>query len=93
MAETNRAIKEFLHESMYGHYKLNRSHAKANRIVKELFTFFFERPDCLPTEWRELSDMGDELNTARLVADYIAGMTDAFALQEAQRLFERDTGI
>ena len=93
MVEQNSAIKTFLHANMYGHYKLNRSHAKARRIVTELFTFFLAEPDCLPTEWRDRAGPPNSAQTARLVADYIAGMTDPFALGEARRLFEWDTRI
>ena len=93
MVEANRGVKTFLHTQMYDHYKLNRSHAKARRIVTELFDFLLADPDCLPTEWRARAEGPRNPETARLVADYIAGMTDAFALNEARRLFEWDTGI
>ena len=93
MVEANKGVKAFLHTHMYDHYRLNRSHAKARRIVTELFDFLLAAPDCLPTEWRARAEGPNSPTTARLVADYIAGMTDAFALNEARRLFEWDTGI
>lgn len=93
MRANDRAVKEFLFERMYRHYKVNRMAAKARRIVKEIFDLLLAEPGCLPTEWRPadwrlVSGMSGEAGTARLVADYIAGMTDRFALDEHARLFE-----
>ena len=82
------ALKEFLFEKMYRHYKLNRMTSKARRVVKDLFQLFVEEPDCLPTEWRrKAADSGPEA-MARLVTDYIAGITDRHALDEHRRLFD-----
>ena len=53
---------------------------------EELFRTFMNRPDRLPAEWHMRVTAGNDLKTARLVADYIAGMTDRFALREHQRL-------
>jgi dGTPase len=60
------------------------SHAK--RVVKDLFAMFMSEPECLPDDWRDKS--GDVTVHARLVADYIAGMTDRYALREHHRLFD-----
>ena len=88
MQENDAALKQFLLDNMYRHYKLNRMTSKARRVVKELFALFLAEPDCLPTDWRRKSGPAGSETTARLVTDYIAGMTDRFALDEHRRLFD-----
>ncbi|HYN39584.1 MAG TPA: dNTP triphosphohydrolase, partial [Rhodospirillales bacterium] len=88
MQDNDRALKAFLRERMYRHYKLNRMTSKARRLVKDLFRLFLNEPECLPTEWRQRTDGCASLRTARVVADYIAGMTDRFAADEHRRLFD-----
>lgn len=85
------ALRSFLHENMYRHYKVNRARSQAKRIVKSLFELFFSEPETLPPEWRARyegakgKDNGARL--ARVVCDYIAGMTDRYAMREYRRLF------
>jgi dGTPase len=87
MRNHDRALKRFLSERMYRHYRVNRMSSKARRVVRELFQLFLAEPECLPSEWRALT--GDKPSeTARIVADYLAGMTDRFALDEHRRLFD-----
>jgi dGTPase len=87
MRDHDRALKRFLHERMYRHYRVNRMSSKARRVVRELFQLFLAEPECLPGEWHALT--GDGMpETARVVADYLAGMTDRFALDEHRRLFD-----
>ena len=88
MSANDKALKAFLFERMYRHYKVNRMASKARRIVQDLFQLLLAEPECLPTEWREHVDGKGSMTTARLVADYIAGMTDRFALDEHARLFD-----
>jgi len=88
MASNDRALKRFLFERMYRHYRVNRMSLKARRVVRELFRLFVAEPDCLPSEWRTAVRDGDDAATARTVADYLAGMTDRFALDEHRRLFD-----
>jgi dGTPase len=88
MRENDRALKRFLHERMYRHYRVNRMSLKARRVVHELFGLFLAEPECLPSEWRAAAQMGSEAERARIVADYLAGMTDRFALDEHRRLFD-----
>jgi dGTPase len=88
MARNDRALKNFLFERMYRHYKVNRMTSKARRIVQDLFQLFLAEPQCLPTEWRAGTDEPGSRTTARTVADYIAGMTDRYALDEHARLFD-----
>jgi dGTPase len=73
---------------MYRHYKLNRMTSKARRTVTDLFNLLIAEPDCLPTDVRMKTDGAYSETTARLVADYIAGMTDRFALDEHRQLFD-----
>jgi dGTPase len=82
------ALREFLFERMYRHYKVNRMTSKARRVVSDLFRIFLDEPNCLPAEWYGRADGPRTQRTARLVADYIAGMTDRFALKEHRRLFD-----
>jgi len=89
MREQERGLRGFLFERMYRHYRVNRMSSKARRIVQELFTLLLSEPQCLPTEWRRQAAGPGEGATARIVADYIAGMTDRFALDEHYRLFDR----
>lgn len=88
MQDTNLKLKTFLMENMYRHYKVNRMSSKAKRVVKELFNFFLAEPQCLPTHWRKLAGGPRSVTTATVVADFIAGMTDRFALDEHRRIFD-----
>ena len=86
-------LRDFLQTRMYRHHKVNRICAKARIIVKDLFLFFMEQPSCLPSAWCEFlkSDKADSFYQARLIADYIAGMTDRFAVQEHRKIFSTET--
>jgi dGTPase len=88
MQKNDRALKEFLFENMYRHYKLNRMSSKARRVVGDLFRLLVAEPGCLPTEWRRIAGAPGSVETARVVADYIAGMTDRYALDEHRQLFD-----
>ncbi len=88
MAKANTVIKEFLFARMYRHYKVNRMSSKARRVVAQLFDFFLSEPECLPTQWRSLAGQAKTQQAAETVADYIAGMTDRFALEEHARIFD-----
>ena len=90
MSANDRVIKAFLYKNMYEHWHLNRSHSKARRVVMDLFDLLFAEPNCLPPPWRERAEKAERPAKARLVADYIAGMTDRFALDEHKRLFDLD---
>jgi dGTPase len=89
MQANNRALKSFLFERMYRHYRVNRMSSKAKRLMRELFQLLHREPDCLPTEWRQQAGEAESALCARVVADYIAGMTDRYALDEHYRLFDR----
>jgi dGTPase len=87
MRHHDRALKRFLYERMYRHDRVNRMTSNARRVVGELFRLFLAEPDRLPAEWRALTG-GSEAERARIVADYLAGMTDRFALDEHRRLVD-----
>ena len=87
MEATNQAIKQFLLQNMYRHYRVNRMTQKAIRVVQDLFNFFMNAPECLPDSWRKTFLSVDNVNQPRVICDFIAGMTDRFALLEHKRLF------
>lgn len=91
MEVVNRSIKSFLFKNMYRHYKVNRMSSKARRVVGDLFSFFIAEPNCLPGVWYAQTDGPHSQRTAELIADFIAGMTDRFALEEHARLFDPAT--
>jgi dGTPase len=88
MRQNDRALKRFLFDRMYRHYRVNRMSSKAHRVVRDLFRLYLGEPQCLPGEWRALAAGPGEPHTARVAADYLAGMTDRFALDEHRRLFD-----
>jgi dGTPase len=89
--EQNYALKAFLREQLYKHYKVRRMSAKARRIVRDLFDAFFNDPALMPDEHEARSRLElvkGPAGRARAVADYIAGMTDRYAILEHSRLFD-----
>jgi dGTPase len=88
MRAANNSLKAFLFERMYRHYRVNRMTSKARRVVAELFRLLHAEPECLPSQWRARAGGLSTIDRARLVGDYIAGMTDRFALDEHCRLFD-----
>jgi dGTPase len=87
VAAANEAVRRFLYGRMYRHFRVNRMTRKAIRLVRELFEAFFETPALLPGEWRHLAEeAGSEAGRAKVVIDYIAGMTDRYAIDEHRRL-------
>lgn len=82
-------LRQFLMSSMYRHWKVNRRRSQARRIVRELFDVFINEPDALPPEWQPEKGAPVE-RLARRVCDYIAGMTDDYAIDEHRRMFNLD---
>ena len=80
-------LRKFLFDNMYRHYKVNRMMGQAARVVTELFDLFINDPDLLPTELRRDCKGPRNEITARIVCDYIASMTDNFAISEHKKLF------
>lgn len=83
-----RALRAFLYARMYKHYRVNRMRSKAKRVLADLFEVFLNEPQTLPPPWGGLADPAPDALRARIVCDYIAGMTDTFALEEHRRLFD-----
>ncbi len=69
----------------------NRMASKAKRVVGQLFDFFLNEPNCLPSVWYAQTDGPRTQRTAEVIADFIAGMTDRFALEEHARIFDPST--
>ena len=81
-------LKRFLRTNLYRHYMVNRMRVKASRIVRELYAAFMEDHALLPPDYVVGGD--DETKQARKIADYIAGMTDRFAIREHRRIYSLD---
>jgi dGTPase len=88
MASADRAIKEFLWTHMYRHPHVIDVMTPCEGVVQDLFGRFLEHPEDMPVEWAQGLDGTDTFARARRIADFIAGMTDRFALNEHARLFE-----
>jgi dGTPase len=82
--EESRAMKRFLFQNLYRHYKVDRMSQKARRLLRDLFGVLSDNPGLLPPEHRGRAE-GDPY---RAVSDYIAGMTDRYAILEHRRLFD-----
>ena len=87
IAKQNLALKQFLRKNLYHHYQVNRMSAKAMRIITELFHVFITDISLMPTEHQTIARVNNHEDKPRAVADYIAGMTDRFAIREHRRLF------
>lgn len=86
-----RALRAFLYERMYKHYKVNRMRAQAKRILRELFDLFMAEPETLPDLWRRDAEQATPVRRARLVCDYLAGMTDNYTIDLHRRLFSMES--
>ncbi|MSP03808.1 MAG: deoxyguanosinetriphosphate triphosphohydrolase [Acetobacteraceae bacterium] len=86
MAEANRVIKDFLMARMYRHWRVNRMTSKARKLTTELFGLLHADPALLPDDWRARAGEGGTAKAAAIVCDYIAGMTDRYAMDEHRRL-------
>ena len=82
-------LKRFLRENLYRHFQVNRMTSKARRIVAELFAAFMQEPNLLPPDYQQAPGETPAAiaSQARKIADYIAGMTDRYAIREHKRLF------
>ncbi|MCB0203055.1 MAG: deoxyguanosinetriphosphate triphosphohydrolase, partial [Anaerolineae bacterium] len=82
--EESLELKRFLFQNLYRHYRVERMSGKARRLLRELFEAFTANPKLLPPEHRERA----EGNLHRAVSDYIAGMTDRYAIREHRRIYD-----
>ncbi|MEM7401298.1 MAG: deoxyguanosinetriphosphate triphosphohydrolase [Pseudomonadota bacterium] len=95
MYSKNRELKQFLNKNLYQHYKVHRMSQKAKNIIIDLYNSFYNDIKLMPDEYQQYANLartqkGDS-GTARIVADYIAGMTDRYAIAEHERLFNAKT--
>ena len=92
MTEDLARLRAFLYERMYRHWRVNRTRSQARRILAEMFALYTAEPEILPPEWQGRQASLDEAGRARVVCDYIAGMTDRYAIDEHRRLFTLERG-
>jgi dGTPase len=85
MHQRNRQLKDFLYQNLYRHYRVMRMAVKAERIIGDLFHAYLDEPLILP---RHIQVLIPERGAERVVCDYIAGMTDRFAIEEYSKLFD-----
>ena len=88
VAAAEAMIKNFLNEHMYQHSRVMRIMKDAEKIIVDLFARYEDDPAHLPSEWREGAEEASEAARARRIGNFIAGMTDRFAIMEHQRLFD-----
>jgi dGTPase len=90
--EQHLELKGFLRDHVYRHYRVLRMTSKASNVLTALFTAFFDDVNLMPTEHRNAAVRAEEdkgkAGRARAVADYVAGMTDRYAILEHRRVFE-----
>jgi dGTPase len=86
IARASAAIKNFLFARMYRHWRVNRMTHKAELLTRALGALLLEKPDLLPDDWRRRAGAGATVRAAEIVRDYVAGMTDRYAMQEYARL-------
>lgn len=91
MRDMNLELKQFLRINLYRHYRVHRMSAKARNIIQSLFEAFMNDPHLLPPEQQQglhkLESSDGDAGRARSIADYIAGMTDRYAIREYERIF------
>lgn len=92
LEELNRELKAYLLKNFYRHYRVMRMAAKARRLLTDLFSLYTGDPLQLPTEVQQRAE-GDPTGLHRVVCDYIAGMTDRYAIQEHRRLFDPEERV
>lgn len=85
MLDLNKQVKAWLMKNMYRHERVNKMTSKAREVVKNLYIYFADNPDELAREWRQKLERDADLNET--VADYIAGMTDRYALDEYEKIY------
>jgi dGTPase len=83
-AELLSVVKKFLNKNFYRHHKINLVAFKCKKIVTSLFNLYINNPECLPPEWQ---NQVQKDNKAQVVSDYIAGMTDRYALKEFEAFY------
>ncbi|MDE2445544.1 MAG: deoxyguanosinetriphosphate triphosphohydrolase [Alphaproteobacteria bacterium] len=90
MRENNRVLQQFLSLKMYRHPRVLEIMERAQRVIRDLFNAYMNDEKLLPSDWREDHPISDQSRYARQVCDFIAGMTDRYALDQHKRLFDLD---
>lgn len=90
MHENNRVLQSFLSQSMYRHPRVLEIMGRAQRVIRELFEAYMNDEKLLPDDWRGNHPITDQSRYARQVCDFIAGMTDRYALDQHKRMFDLD---
>jgi dGTPase len=90
MKEKNRVLQAFLSHRMYRHERVLAIMERAQRVIRDLFEAYMNKPELMPADWREDSFTDDKSGFARQVCDFIAGMTDRYALDQHKKLFDLD---
>jgi dGTPase len=93
MADANQAIKDFLFARMYRHWRVNRMSAKARRLTEEVYRLLHADPTLLPDDWRARAGEAGTQRSATIVGDYVAGMTDRYAMDEHRRLTDISVNV
>ena len=88
MASDEKTLKSFLYKNLYRHPSVLSVRAGAEQVVRDLFDAYFADPRAMPEGWREGLDRAEDRIKARYAADFLAGMTDTYALKEHRRLFD-----
>jgi dGTPase len=91
MEKAHQELRNFLRKNMYNNWYVNRMTTKAKKVVEALYDYFMTHPESLPDDWRKKVENANNKEIAILVIDYISGMTDRFALQEYNSLFNLAT--
>ena len=84
MSRRNRELKDFLYTKMYRHYRVVRMQVKAEQLIDDIFNAYRKEPSTLPEQFQVIID---QRGLERTICDYIAGMTDRYAIEEHQKLF------
>ncbi len=87
MSASDKALKDFLHVNMYRHERVSRMADHAKTVVGDLFNLYMAEPNHMPDEWRDRAAQSDRATSARTIADFIAGMTDRYALLQHEKHF------
>ena len=87
MAQGDRDLKAFLFANMYRHARVDETAEHGRRVVAGIFRRYLEEPESLPGDWRESARRSGPGELPRLACDFVAGMTDRYALSEHERLF------
>ena len=93
MSQNLLQLKEFLQELMYGHPRVMTAMSVAKEVVAKLYRALIDDPSLLPVDWRDACSGAGNDGTAQVVRDYIAGMTDRFALVEYRRIFKTEVDL